>query len=343
MEQQKSERISNIELYRIVVTLFVLIVHFNGYFVGLDAKELNFFCIPQIVIESFTVIAVNGFIIISGYFGINNVYKSLWKLYKYMICITVPLMLGTAVYHDSISISQIVKAFLPFSQKENYFINGYIIMLLFSPFINQYTKYKGGYILNLIMLLIFAEFWFDNIWEVKTFGFNDGYSGLHFVVLYIIGRYLSCIKERLSNLTLKFLLFGYLCCSVVITLLCYFNINWALNYSNPLIILSAVFLFIAFLNMKPFINRTINSLASCSLFVYILQISSPFETYLSKLDKYYLQNYNYISYILFCLITILLFYLFCYVYCKIILHITNRIFSFIENKTKSLYSYYATK
>lgn len=252
-------------------------------------------------------------------------------------------MLGTAVYHDFISIAKILKAFLPFSQTENYFINGYILMLLFSPFINKYAEYKGGDILKLIILLIFIEFWFDNIWEVKTIGFNGGYSGLHFVVLYIVGRYIFYIKDRLSNLTLKFTLSGYLCCSVIISLLCYFKINWALNYSNPIIIISAVFLFIAFLNIKPFINKTINSLASCSLFVYILQISSPFETYLSKFDKYYLQNYNYITYILFCLITILLFYLFCYIYCKSILHITNKLFFLIEKKAKSICYYYATR
>jgi surface polysaccharide O-acyltransferase-like enzyme len=81
----KSKRNSSVELYRIVATITVLVVHYNGWFVGgmpdrLDLSQLSAFRIGQAVIESASCICVNMFLIISGYFGIRFKGSSLLKI-----------------------------------------------------------------------------------------------------------------------------------------------------------------------------------------------------------------------------------------------------------------------
>lgn len=74
------QRNSRIELFRVIVTLFVLIVHMNGYFIGLDTHDFNFHCFPQVVVEALTCIAVNGFILITGFFGIKFVFSYIMEV-----------------------------------------------------------------------------------------------------------------------------------------------------------------------------------------------------------------------------------------------------------------------
>ncbi len=70
-------RKSNIELLRIILIVYILGFHFISYGVfnpnhpiGYESKLI----LPSIVLESIFVIAVNCFVLISGYFGIKNHY-----------------------------------------------------------------------------------------------------------------------------------------------------------------------------------------------------------------------------------------------------------------------------
>jgi surface polysaccharide O-acyltransferase-like enzyme len=62
------QRNSSIELYRIIATFAVLIVHFNGWFVGgmrgFDFHHPTLFGAGQMIIEALTCICVNMFLII---------------------------------------------------------------------------------------------------------------------------------------------------------------------------------------------------------------------------------------------------------------------------------------
>ena len=76
-------RQSNIELIRIFVILMVLTLHYLNPNMGGALKEINkgdtYYYVIK-VIESFSIISVNLFIIISGYFMINSKKVSLSKI-----------------------------------------------------------------------------------------------------------------------------------------------------------------------------------------------------------------------------------------------------------------------
>lgn len=77
-------RLSNLELLRIISMFFVLIVHANFKVLGVPSYEIiknnPSYALIQIMIESFAIVCVNAFILISGWFGINFKLKSLYSL-----------------------------------------------------------------------------------------------------------------------------------------------------------------------------------------------------------------------------------------------------------------------
>ena len=136
-------RNSSIELFRILVTMLVLIVHMNGYFVGLNTHDFNFHSIPQIVVEALSCIAVNGFILITGYFGIKNIFHTLWKLWQALFSIYVPLFILKYFFDKpdyGFAFQDLLNAIFPFSTRDGYFVNGYIFLVLASPFINAFIS-----------------------------------------------------------------------------------------------------------------------------------------------------------------------------------------------------------
>ena len=88
------ERNSSVELYRIIATFTVLIVHFNGWFVGgmrgFDFYNPTLYGAGQMIIEASTIICVNMFLIISGYFGIRLKLISVIRLCLLLVLIYVP-------------------------------------------------------------------------------------------------------------------------------------------------------------------------------------------------------------------------------------------------------------
>lgn len=84
---------SSIELFRIISMLLVLIVHLNGWYLGdLDSNKvydrisgINFKELYRFIVESASVVCVNCFILISGYFSIRPNFKSLYRLFTQIL------------------------------------------------------------------------------------------------------------------------------------------------------------------------------------------------------------------------------------------------------------------
>ena len=79
-------RNSNIELLRIVCMLMVVVLHFNNN--GANTGIVN---MPSVLTERLTwgflvevlcIVAVNCFVLVSGYFGINLKVRSILKFYQ---------------------------------------------------------------------------------------------------------------------------------------------------------------------------------------------------------------------------------------------------------------------
>jgi surface polysaccharide O-acyltransferase-like enzyme len=300
------ERLSNIELFRIISILFVIIVHADGWFLGMPDRHLiltyglTFGVLSRFVIESMTVICVDSFILISGYFSIKPKFKSIVNLFTLLFFFYILSYFSDCLINDHvITLKSIIGQSLSFS-RNNWFIQSYLMLMLFSPMLNIFMEntksIESG---TFIIVFLFCAFWFGCIRDVETSGFNKGYSVVNFSLIYLIGRYIKMYyMPSTKKIPKRYYLLSYFILSFVILIFAMFDIKWSFYYCSPFVIFSSITFFLFFINWEIKKNRLINYIGVSCLAAFILHTCSPVFDWFRNFDIYASQNYNYFKYVL---------------------------------------------
>lgn len=294
-------RRSNIELLRLLCMFLIVLQHViksaiypeiqtdglwtTGSYIG--AFSLGFVCI-----------AVNCFILISGYFGIKFKLRHLVNLYT--ICAFYNLIAyGIHIGLDDAHIgkSLILNTLFPFSHSTWWFINCYVQLFFLSPLLNIAISHlsKQSH-LFIIVLMAIINTYLGHFWHTPLY--DDGMSTMHFIFMYIIGRYLglhistTIIEQNRAKWLLLFLgcssLAGILKC---INHLGFLDLPNALSNNSLLMIGSAIGLLL-YANSFHFTNKFINNIAISTLAIYLGHeheyINHHIYTFISKLQDEYL-------------------------------------------------------
>jgi hypothetical protein len=303
---QKKERDSNLELLRIVAMCFIVLHHFivHGYQLSkLCAGYHSIFPVKNQVDSfllltgnSFFITGVNLFILISGYYAIKLKWKSVFSLFA--ICLFydyVQLYLADLVTNHAFEFyfSPVLQIFT----RSGWFITCYIALMLFSPVINKATEYfsKKEKIYVLLGLCV-LNLWYG--FQLRSNLINEnGYNFVQFIFIYYIGRCLKSFENEISLNVWKSIT-GYFVSSTLIAaivVLMYsikdFGPLWEVfNYNNPLVIISAVFLFLIFKRIR-IKSRFINWCSASILAVYLIHestlISKPLYKYIADINTGY--------------------------------------------------------
>ena len=334
------QRDSSIELFRILATFMVLVVHFTGWFVGgvrdpFDATKPLSFRIGQTVIESLSVICVNSFLIISGWFGIRLKFKSIWKLYLLLVFIYLPFYLCECIALKQFSLPALINNLLVFT-RESYFIQCYTVLMLLSPLINSFFEKYGRKSLILVLALWAIEALMENILGNESLGINSGYSLVHFVLMYMLARTAFLYKDKIVEVKRYRWLIGYFACAGIVCLLHLAGFSHAWDYSNPIVVIEAFCLFFVFL-YKPFYNKAVNWIASSTLAVYIIHTTNPAYAALVKLDSWLLESLPYLPYLLSYLGICVIVFMISILYDKVRLRLTSSITDILYNKIAGIF------
>ncbi len=337
------QRNSSIELYRIIATFAVLIVHFNGWFVGdwplpdYDITNPTLFRTGQMVIEAFSIICVNMFVIISGYFGIKLKLSSIIKLYIYLALIYIPLYLLRYVSTQEFIFSDFMEKCLAISYA-GYFIQCYFMLMILSPVLNSFIeKYRRN---SLKWVLVFwgLEFWFSCIMDVEELGYNRGFSVIHFVLMYMIARCIKLYEDDIKKIGQWVWILGYLLSTIVIIMCHVIGIKWCWDYSNPIVVFSAVCSFLPFL-YKTYYNKVINWTASGTLAVYIIHVTYYIKSSLQRVDCSLLETNCYPIYLIKISGVMIIVFIVSVLYGIVCNYISNRLAKGINNRTKELFDF----
>jgi hypothetical protein len=299
------ERDSNIELLRIVAMILVMVVHASFLAIGVpqtrDAISLPIPTYTRFFIEAVSVVCVNVFILISGWYGINIKMHKLHGLIFQVLFFSC-LIYGAFLIYDSKTYSNFDSfgtVFLIHST-DYWFIKSYLLLLLLSPVLNTFISNSSERQLCYFLLLFYL---FQTIYGwLSIYGaqeFEGGYSALSFIGLYMLARYLHLYPvKRLDNTTsVNFVLFFIIALflaivAFVVTYLGYPISGRLFTYTNPLVILESLFLLFAFCKIK-LRSKAINWIASSCLAVYLLHANELFlRTYYGKIIKYWFLNEN---------------------------------------------------
>lgn len=269
-------RQSNIELCRIASIILVLFVHSafaaNGYPSELDKSTLWL-----ISLESFSIIGVNVFIFISGYFSIKlkprTIYTIVLTVAFYFLLLTVfSLAMGEPIESKN----------LLFISNSHYFIIDYIGLALLSPILNKFAESASKKEFGIVLLsLVIYQVYFACITGVAGSEFDLGYSLMSFSIIYLIARYIKLYG--VAEIFLKYSGTMYLVCTlsliVASILLIEFGFSGSLSrvyaYNNPIVIASSVFFFLFFKKWQIADNMYINHMAKSTLGVLLIHASKP--------------------------------------------------------------------
>lgn len=261
----KSNRNSNIELFRFIlmmgICLWHTMVHGFGY---INMGNMDDIPGSRLIIMALTIPAVDCFMMISGYYGIK---LSTQKVFSFAF-------LGiSAVLLCSIWVSQctLIRYVCPISADVWWFFTAYFIVMLLSPFIEAGLKNlpKKQVVLILLYLLFINSI-------VKILDFMPGGRDiLTLVSVYLLGRCLHFYGFSLSrSWSLVLFVASSLVLSVLVLVFYYYgnrNNAWLmLGNNNPLVILQSVSAFYFILSLKPFCSSLPNFLGKHSFSIYLI-------------------------------------------------------------------------
>ncbi len=281
---QKKQRDSNVELLRIIAMLMVMLLHFNNH--GFTAGILAFqgaLTIHNAVghfIESFAIIAVDVFVLISGLYGIRFKIKGLFKFYLQCFFFgLVGYLLYLVFAKESIGMAIFGRLFA-FSHNNWWFVTTYIILYFTSPLLNFAVQAMSKKDFQIVLLLCtFLTFY----WGYFQ-GYDWGSSYVNFVYLYLIGRYIGkqiTIKELQSKRWWFWGLFIVCClCTFGVAVLkqhYHFDLKGLRPYLyNSWFVIGGAVGLVMFVKSFQFYSKIINWFASSALAAYLLQESTYF-------------------------------------------------------------------
>ena len=279
--QEKSERNSNIELFRLILMAFVIGCHVIAYNSFHPQNPLrigtpNFALVA--IFESFFIVAVNCFILISGYFQINVSRERAVKIYTQVLTYSVVISAVFAIYYyivgGVIEKKELLYSMFPVLSKRWWFFTAYIILFLASPLLNliikQYSRRQLQFtICTMLVFFVISPSIGLTVLEGR------GYNFVHFILLYFIGAY---IKRYVVLAKVKIYLLCYLLFTVAIVAYTFFldsigrnagYITASFAYNNILVVAASIFLFGVFITWKMKQNKLINSVSALVFGVYL--------------------------------------------------------------------------
>ena len=154
----EKQRKSNFELLRIFAMMLIILHHYalHGGLSSIDGYGVNKYI--GIICLIGGKLAVNLFVLISGYFLIESEFKvkKVLKLILQAYCYSVAFFIGYVLLKGNVSGDIMKLTMFPFTSKAYWFLLPYICVYVLSPFINKLIKsISQKELLILIGILVF--------------------------------------------------------------------------------------------------------------------------------------------------------------------------------------------
>ena len=318
-----NQRNIGLDLLRLLAMFFIVLIHVNKF--G-DLLQNNFFVIDFLPIYSFEclgIVAVNCFVLISGFFLIKQEFrlKKLVSLIAEITFYTILLFIIAVIIKTPMNLKLLIKGLFPITFGVHWFITCYIMLYILFPFINKFIyslSLKKKHIFAIITILLFCLWTF--IPNVNRQSTCEGYSILWLAVLYYWGAYIRLIfiegdKKDFFNKIIKFSGSGYIICSLITLTLCVSlnlvgkTIWYALDYNKIFVFIASIFLFVFMykINIKnSVLQKLILLFASASFGVFLIS-TNVFVLYYQQIyltKDFFLQSFNMPIMVLICAIGI---------------------------------------
>lgn len=243
--------------------------------------------------NSFLIVAVNIFVLISGYFGIKLTKNKPISLIIQVIAYT--FVLSTIPYFICGNLKSAIASGLFISHTRYWFFKYYLLLMFFAPLINDFfEKSNKKVLLYFCVLLLIVSAYFGFIWQDTVN--KNGYTFFQFLMLYCFGMYIRKYDVKIKT---QYALPIYIICSLITGALFYYfyktqNDSWCWRmtfYNSPFVILASICLFMVFLNLN-IKSKAINKLSKSTFAIYLIQCSFAGDFYYKTIGNYYTNTGN---------------------------------------------------
>lgn len=250
-----NERNYSLDALRILATFMVVTLHvplLGGVFQW--PQPLTKAILPSIFIESLCIVAVNCFVLVTGFFMIHKTinYRKLLNLLLEIAVISWLIFAIASLCGLRAPLRELAQHLFPTLSGCHWFISAYVILYILTPWLNKFilslTRKECFY----LAALLFAIF---SLWglnpKINRISVHDGYSILWLAYIYFIGSIIRLHIKKIPYPAVLYILGSLLTFGYGILLCKYTPSFWyAINYNSPFVLLSAVGLFYAFYRLE---------------------------------------------------------------------------------------------
>lgn len=195
---KKKDRQMNYELLRIIAMLMIVCLHYlsKGGALGDSKQELTTNGYIAWLIEAFCLVAVNVYVLISGYFGVDSQNFTIRKPFKiwrqvwfYSVTIGLIMLVTGAVPWN---LYQGMTYVFPIVTEHYWFATAYLLLCLMMPFLNAGVEKLDRKSFQWILIVLFVLFSVaKTVLPMQLPWDHKGYDAFWFVFLYLTGAYLK--------------------------------------------------------------------------------------------------------------------------------------------------------
>lgn len=241
-------------------------------------------------LRSFCVMAVNVFVIRSGYFGINLNWEKIFRFDLRTCFYTwLGLLIGIAFGIHRFNFIKDVTLLFPVITKKYWYITAYLALCILSPYTNAFLKSVDKASLRSLLITGFLLFY-----ALATFCYminggqlvaDAGYGIVNFTYLYCLGFYLRNYYEDNKSAGFYLIMYVVSCLlifgiNILMSLLMGFYFNSMISYNTVFVLGAAVSCFLLFKKLTILQNSWITKLASKTLVVFIIHVNPVLSEYL---------------------------------------------------------------
>lgn len=298
MSNEKNRQ-SNIECLRILAMLLIVAHHFSVHGGGNFLEQFTTNYVWTEFISSGGKVGVNLFVLITGYFCINKNPKisNIIFLWLNTFFYSTSLYLIFLCFGREFNLSECIKAFIPFTFNQYWFVTCYATLFILIPFINIFTRNatKEQYFKLLVILLVLWSVIPSLIFIPPLYGNKWYFSSLGwFILLYLVSGYIRLygLTRKITNKKL-FTITGIML-FVIFVWIIFCNIQFSIGntwwrhlfyfseMNSITIFLISVSIFCLFLKIQVNNNYIINFIASCMFGVYLIHDNNYVRPWLWK-------------------------------------------------------------
>lgn len=287
-------KMANIELLRCIAMMMVVVLHYLGkssLLADLTGENMGSVGVAAWVLESFCIVAVNVYMLISGYFlcessfKLSRLLKLLLQVFTYSVVIGVLVAALGLVPAEELTIYYYVQILFPVSMGHYWFLTAYVFLYLLLPFLTMAVKrMTKGQMQLALGLLLFAFCVLKSILPVRLDMDEKGYDCLWYICVFMVAAYIRkfgvpFLQKKGRGIILYLLNVVLIFAGVFVLRFVYLRtgslgllLSVCMEYNHVLVLLASVGLFAAFLRVRvnDKISGVICEIAPYTLGVYLL-------------------------------------------------------------------------